>query len=262
MRSPFPGMDPYLEARWGTFHATMVGAMMSNLNQVLPGDLEAQIEEQVRVESLAGDEAKGYRPDLAVVDLGPARVPPGASTGTAAAAVEEEITIRYLRAPLVVRRIAITDAADGNRLVTAVELLSPWNKLGGRLNRDYRRKLRDYEASDANWVEVDLLRSSRDRLPVRWTAVPPDRRSTYAVVTFRAVLDSVTLRPVSLRRPLPSVAVPLRANEPEVLLDLQAAFDRSYADGRFKSIDYARPPDPPLADADAAWAAELLANRR
>ena len=256
MPSPFPGMDPYVETRWQTFHASMINSVMSGLNEHLPGDLQAQIEEQVRVEEVAGNEVRGYHPDVAVVDLGPAASTAGERS--AAVADEQEIVVRYLRSPLVIRSILIT---GGNRVITAVELLSPWNKLGGRLNRDYRRKVRGYEEADTNWIEIDLLRNSRDRLPVRWTAVPADRRSTYAVVTFRATQDTVTVRPILLRQRLPTVRVPLREGEAEVPLDLQVAFERTYADARFRSLDYTRPPDPPLSDADAAWAAELLRHR-
>jgi hypothetical protein len=72
----------------------------------------------------------------------------------------------------------------------------------------------------------------------------------------------VTLRPISLRQRLPTIAVPLREHEVDAKLDLHAAFERTYGDGRFKRIDYTRPPDPPLSDADAAWAAQLLAAKR
>ena len=262
MPSPFPGMDPYVEARWRTFHTLMINAIMSGLNQRLPSDLEAQIEEQVRVEDVAGDEVRGYHPDVAVVDLGRAKpagdVPPANSA--ALMDDEAEVTVRFVRSPLVVRSVVVTDR--GGRTVTAIELLSPWNKLGGRLNRDYRRKLRGYESADINWVELDLLRSSRDRLAIRWTALPAARRSTYAVVTFRAFLAKMTIRPMSIRHRLPSIGIPLREAEPESPLDLQAAFERTYADARFNSLDYTRPPDPPLREADAAWAAELLQQQR
>jgi hypothetical protein len=117
-------MDPYLEARWGTFHASMINAMMAGLNQVLPGDLEASIQEEVRIDPVAGEEMRGYRPDVAVVDLGSADAPMEVSASSSSLAVEEaEIAIRYVRAPLVVRRTEIT---EGDRVVTAIELLSPW----------------------------------------------------------------------------------------------------------------------------------------
>ncbi len=35
MKSPFPGMDPYLEPYWSSFHALMMGALTAALNQSL-----------------------------------------------------------------------------------------------------------------------------------------------------------------------------------------------------------------------------------
>ena len=49
-------------------------------------------------------------------------------------------------------------------MVTAIEILSPWNKLPGRLNEAYRQKLVDYGRGGVSVVEVDLLRSPRGRL--------------------------------------------------------------------------------------------------
>ena len=261
MPSPFPGMDPYVEPRWGTFHSSMNFAFMDALNQSLPGDLEALTEEQVRVEDLAGEQLQGYSPDVTVVDLGepdPDRRP--APDG--GFAVAEPIRLRRRRGPIVSRSIVIVDGEGGGRVITALELLSPWNKLSGRLNRDYRRKLRDYENGGTNWVEIDLLRSPRNHLPVRWDALRPAHRSNYLVVTYLAAADELEAVPISIRQRLPTIGIPLRERDPVVPLDLQAAFHRAFAAGPFKRIDYTRPPDPPLSDADAAWAAELLAARQ
>jgi hypothetical protein len=258
MASPFPGMDPYVETRWRSFHAAMLSAAMSQLNRDLPLGLEARTEEQVRIARLTDDdrETQSWSPDVAVVESAEeSRVQPRTA---GALAVAEPIRLPPHRGPVTLRSIHIVDARDGDRIVTAVELLSPWNKRAGRLNRDYRRKLRDFEDGGTNWVEVDLLRSPRTRLPVGWDQVPPKRRANYLVVIYRAFKDALYGVPISLRHRLPAIGVPLRPTDEDVSLDLQAAFDRAYEDGPFKSIDYARPLDPPLSEADAAWAAELV----
>ena len=46
MKSPFPGMDPYLETYWRDVHATFVVHASGNLNRQLPGDLRARINER------------------------------------------------------------------------------------------------------------------------------------------------------------------------------------------------------------------------
>jgi hypothetical protein len=49
-KSPFPGMDPYMESRWADIHARLVVYASNQLNSQLPGDLSARIEETLTVE--------------------------------------------------------------------------------------------------------------------------------------------------------------------------------------------------------------------
>ena len=256
MRSPFPGMDPYLESRWSGIHLLLMGAITAALNRTLPDGLEARPEQDVRIATLAGERLRGFRPDVAVVSA-PMRV----TEVDAGVAMLEPIVIHFLETPVPVRHVEIVDASDGGRVVTAIEVLSPWNKLAGDLNDSYRRKLQAYEDAGTSWVEIDLLRSSRRRLRVTWDDVPPPRRAVYLVGVHRAFEGRIVAYPIGLRDRLPTFGVPLREDEPDVALDLQAALDRAYADGPTRSIDYAQPLDPPLAADDAAWLAGLLAAR-
>ena len=50
MKNPFPGMNPYLQERWGDFHTSFTVALRDALNQSLPGDLEARVEESITVD--------------------------------------------------------------------------------------------------------------------------------------------------------------------------------------------------------------------
>jgi hypothetical protein len=51
MPSPFPGMDPYLEAHWRDVHASLIIYARDALQGVLPGSLRARVEERVLLES-------------------------------------------------------------------------------------------------------------------------------------------------------------------------------------------------------------------
>jgi hypothetical protein len=69
MPSPFPGMDPYLEQFWGDVHQSLITYARDQLQEVLPGDLRARIQERVFVELPNGLERNMY-PDIRVVERG------------------------------------------------------------------------------------------------------------------------------------------------------------------------------------------------
>ena len=119
MRSPFPGMDPYLVTRWPNVHVFMMAIMARELKRVLPPGLEARPEEHVRIEAVAGDRLRGFGADPTVVDTRRhASAPPGGS----ASAVAEPILVEFHHGPVVVRNIEIVDARGGGRVVTAIEV--------------------------------------------------------------------------------------------------------------------------------------------
>jgi hypothetical protein len=47
MRSPFPGMDPYLESHWSDVHARLIYLACNEINRQLGGDLRARMGERV-----------------------------------------------------------------------------------------------------------------------------------------------------------------------------------------------------------------------
>ncbi len=70
--------------------------------------------------------------------------------------------------------------------------------------------------------------------------------------------------PWRLREALPELRVPLLPGDGSVAVDLQSIMNEAYdRGGHAVRIDYAdlAAIRPPLATADAAWAADLLANR-
>jgi hypothetical protein len=263
MKSPFPGMDPYLEARWSDVHASLLFAIKEALQPELPNGLRARTEERVVLEDAGGEPISRYRPDVAVVDIG--RPQPAAGGAVATVAIPEPFTVRFFDEPQVDRFLQIVDVTNGNRVVTAIEVLSPWNKSPGRLNEEYRRKLRDYAAGDVNVVEIDLLRSPRGRLTVTENDMPLERRAAWYVAVRPAVMpEEWKVYPVALRAPIPPLHVPLRETDAPIVLRLQPLIERVYIAGGHDDIDYSKPPIPPLLSEDEAWADQLLraAGRR
>lgn len=265
MKSPFPGMDPYLEPRWSDVHPTLLTLAKEALQPALPPGLRARSEERVLLENVEG-ELRGYRSDVAVVSIPPDRRPVPGSPGAGGTATIEPVLVDLPSRPPFERFVQIVDVSSGHRVVTVIEVLSPWNKRGGRLNEDYRRKIEDYADAEVNVVEIDLLRSSRSRLGIGQEDLPIQRRTPYLVCVRRASrLNRWEVYPLPLREPLPRVPVPLRAKtDADVPLDLQPLIERAYIAGGHDDIDYAVDADPPLEGDDARWADELLksAGRR
>jgi hypothetical protein len=57
--------------------------------------------------------------------------------------------------------------------------------------------------------------------------------------------------------------IPLRETDEDIRLDLQAIVEQAYRKGRYHlTINYRRPPEPPLTGADARWAQTLVKRRK
>jgi hypothetical protein len=55
----------------------------------------------------------------------------------------------------------------------------------------------------------------------------------------------------------------LADGDPDVVLDLQAVFNRCYDEGAYaRRLDYRREPMPPLQGEDVMWGDEVLRDRR
>jgi hypothetical protein len=262
MKSPFPGMDPYLESHWGDVHASLVTYARDQLAQQMPSQLKVRIEEYVAVEIEDEKDDHLYIPDVRVYERSGAS-PLGEPAGATATAldtvteVEEPLLVPRVVEPPTQREIRILDMREGGRLVTAIELLSLTNKTTGR--EDYRRKQQEILEGGANLVEIDLLRGGRWVLAVASRRVRKTHRGPYRICVVRATkaYDAEMYR-ASYARPLPNIRIPLRPQDGDAILRLQPLIDLAYANGQYGDIDYRQEPDPPLLDEERQWVDELL----
>ncbi len=251
MPSPFPGMDPYLEdpTLWPDVYHGLIEGIRAYLAPLLAPHFYVRVEQRVYVTSPIED--PGYRaliPDVIVTRAPQEREIPAGWPGRPAIAtpavvetwIEPEIRDYYLE---------IRDARS-HQVVTAIEVLSPANKVkGSRGQQAMLEKCRLLLQGGANWLEIDLLRGGERAEPVAG-------RSDYAVILYRPHQPGVLVWFIDLRDRLPVVAVPLRPPFPDAPLDLQQVLDEVYDRARYADqIDYTGPvPPPPLPPADAAWA--------
>jgi hypothetical protein len=257
MKSPFPGMDPYLEQHWLDVHARLVLYACDQLEDQLPGSLIARVEERVVFETEESSDHWIY-PDVRVFEASSRSSAKAAALSRTSAS--EPFIVPYHSEPATETFIQILDPKSGNRLVTVIEVLSLANKLPGKGQRDYRRKQSELQEHRVNLVEIDLLRRGNRVLLLPFTRIPRHVRTTYQACVWRASKpDQCEVYRAPLRSPLPTIRIPLRSKDKDIRLDLQAIIDLAYRKGRYRaSIDYDDSPDPPLPPTEAKWARAVV----
>ena len=259
MKSPFPGMDPYLEMHWRDVHTSSMVYARDQLQDQLPGDLLARVEEGVSID--VGSGPRTVYPDVRVVeDLAESPWQPSA-VATASVVVAEPVLVP-VDDQLTERHVEIIDPESGNRVVTAIEVLSPSNKEPAEGRLAYRLKQHEYLTGGVNLVEVDLLRGSGFVLAYSPERLSPASGTVYHICIRRIRAPHVAaVYRAPLRQRLPIVGIPLRPTDKDVTLDLQQLIDLCYQRGRYWTIDYRQPLAPRLPDEDARWADELLREK-
>ncbi|MHB1426083.1 MAG: DUF4058 family protein [Gemmataceae bacterium] len=258
MPSPFPGMDPYLEAHWRDIHAGLVIYARDALQGFLPNSLRARVEESVLLETPLGRGDHPLYPDVRVVEYTSRRETE--TRAESSVAVAEPLLIRAEADPVRETYIEIIDHESGNRVVTVIEFLSPSNKSPGPNREQYLRKQREVCSSDANLVEIDLNRFGTHTLAFPLENLNPKFRTSYMACVRRTARPGMAeVYQMPLWHQLPVVKIPLRPEDADVPLDLQALVDQCYRNGGYDgTLNYAIEPDPPLSGPEDEWADERL----
>lgn len=267
MPSPFPGMDPYLEDPdlWPEFHDRFASDLSAALNARLPPHYFARLGAREEI-SIYGDDEKVIVPDVAIH-----RTPRAGESG--GVAIEEATeTGTFFDVEIFVRAktnfIEIVNSKQ-DTVVTVIEILSPVNKTGTGRDAFAARRQQILDSS-SSYVEIDLLRRGDRSWPKPLMQDALERlepRPDYLVTISRAWKRMhgfvVTLRPISLQKPLPAVPIPLGYEVPDVRIDLQAVFHTTYDSGPYRrgAVHYDRPPVVAVAPEQALWAAECLKAR-
>jgi hypothetical protein len=272
---PFPGMNPYLEAPdiWSDFHDALAAAIRADLNISLPAPYYARLQKRPELGVIL-EAGVSHRiiPDVTVLRRPPSIRESGSTWKTGAVVLNQPrteasagIEVRVYTDPFQHRFVEVRDAEQGHKLITLIEIVSPSNKQPGPDRRAYEAKQEEVLASDANLIELDLLRSGRRLLPYpELEAAVATLEADYLVLLNRSALRQgnwmdYTLYPIGLREPLPCLPIPLADQDPDILLDLQVAANRVYREGPYaRAIDYSVDPDPPLKEEDTAWVNECL----
>lgn len=264
MPSPFPGMDPYLEdsGLWPDVHHSLISNTQAALNAQLRPRYVVRVEERTYIADESNTELplRVRVPDVAVSDR-PGWEPPRIPQTTEAAAVEVAepvIATTWFEVEIHEAFLNIIDR-ESRDVITVIEVLSPANKIAGSAGRrSFEEKRREVMRSSSHWVEIDLLRGTR-MVPVPRGFGPYE----YLVhVSPASLRPRGKLFPIRLAQRLPVIPIPLKPEDPDARLDLQAVLDSAYDRAGYDlEIDYRSEPQPPLEEPLAAWADELLRTR-
>ncbi len=217
MPSPFPGVDPFLEAQgyWPEFHLKYINDIQESLAERVPNDYEVRIGGRLSL--------------LSEPDFNPAH--------------DEEVFEP---------RIEIRRFPD-RELVTTIEVLSPSNKQppGDRM---YDKQRRELLRQQVHLVELDFLIGG-ERLPMEdelpaghfYAFVSRAEQRFLSDMYAWTIRDPLPRIPIPLKSPDPDVLLDLAAI-------FEAVYQRARW-GR--SIDYAAPLKLHLSQEDRAWAESL-----
>jgi hypothetical protein len=263
MPSPFPGMDPYIErpAIWPDFHDALVTAIRGFLQPLLKPRYVALMQDRWFVV----ESDRPIRPDVAVIRTNELNRPKSSQGSAAVLDVDEPAVFEIWREDVKQPLIEIIEPAEGNRVVTAIEVLSPDNKTPGKGRDNYLQKRDEYWQEGANLVEIDLLRGGRSTVLLsdeQRASLAPHR---YLVTVTRRWPSRHEAYPIPLSQRLPKVAIPLAYGDKDVSLELQAAMNRCWDEGPYPELlRYADGPPSDLSNEEQAWCRERLqaANSR
>lgn len=251
----FPGMDPYLEdpQGWPGVHATLIVYIRDQLQPKLRPRYVATVEQRVYLEG----PGREISPD---VWLRRNRTGNGGAN-LALADVDAPIVVQVPELEIRETYVAILDRQSGQQVVTVIEVVSPSNKYAGPGRELYLTKQREVRASQANLVEIDLLRYGPHVLAVPEPVARSRGPYDYLICVNRAgaLREQYEFYPRRLRDRLPRIRLPLSGTDSDVVLDVQAALAQTYEMGGYRDIvNYAAPCIPPLSPEDQEWANQCI----
>jgi hypothetical protein len=231
MANPFPGMNPYLEQPelWHQVHNRLIVAIADDLTPQIAPKYRVSIEERVYTSV----------DDLLLVGIADVAVSDRQNSGTPLATVKrtEPNKVKVPMPEEVTERFLEVRSTQSKELISIVEILSPKNKRSKEGRSTYENKRRRILASSTNLIEIDLLRLGEPMSIMG--AVDDDYRILVSRSADRPDADLYTF---SLRTSIPAIPIPLRAREPEPIIDLQKLVNEIYDRARFDlAIEYSQP---------------------
>lgn len=263
MRSPFPGMDPFLEnpELWKLFHPWFIRKLAE---QTLPlahsRGLHIDVERDVYQREPNGELALVGEPDALVLN----EREPWQGGGVAVALAEPQAIHEVVLDPDDMEThwqdyLVLRTPGRERMVVAVVELLSPSNKKGTYAKK-YREKRSRFLMSQSHFLEIDFLRAGKNPSRDLFPELPP---APYFIFLARKTGAGRNEEgyPLRLQDKLPVIGLPALSGQPDLPLDLPTAFDAAYQLSVHPSeLDHSRDPipKPQLSDEDAHWVRAIV----
>lgn len=253
MNYPFPGTDPFLEhpVLWESVHARLIVTIADQLQPKLDPRYITSIEERVYIE--------GPQRRIPDVWIQRTRGAEGCIL-TAQSKSDSAVIIEVEDLEIHETRVEILDSYNEMKLVALIEVVSPTNKAAGPGRVSYQAKQAETLARECHLIEIDLLRRGRHVVAIpEWRALELKPFDSLCCVCRWPHRNRYELYPRELHERLPRLNIPLEHDDPDVVLDLQAAFEHVYIGGRYaRRIRYDQPCDPSLTPKQQSWAEEQI----
>lgn len=258
MRSPFPGMNPYLENSelWSEVHSRLIVAIADEIALPLRPNYYVAVEKRTYMAEPDDSVLVGI-PDVSVFSKSAANRRGDESQATTAVlpSASEPLTVTVpLMEEMQERYLEIREVKTG-AVITTLEVLSPKNKRAGEGRDAYLRKRQQVLTSLTHLVEIDLLRAGKP-MPIQGNAPGADYR---ILVSRGDRRPTAQLYAFSLRDSIPSFPLPLKVGDAELLVNLNETLNGIYERAGFDlRIDYTQPLQPSLSEEGMAWIDGLL----
>ncbi len=225
MPSPFPGMNPYLEAEklWPSFQQQLMNCLYQML---LPNLVDR------------------YRSRLTQRDY----------------LTEEPLFTSVLKIEHHEPFMEIRGRND-DRLVTLIDMVSPTNRTAAIGRNQILQQRAQALQTKANVVWIDLV--LQGQFP--WQGNPTNANQwDYTITAFRANQpENPEIYGSTLAKRLPRFKIPLAAEDRDTIVDLQMCFTRCFELGNFPgAISYENDPPVPLNSENKLWLDSFLKNEK
>lgn len=222
--SPFPGMDPFIEAHeWPPFHLRFIASLDRYLSVRLPEGYALAPETGITARDLITGEDTSFRPDIGIQEV-PVREAPAGMTDTAT--LTPPSAVGLLAEPR--QRTLTIRTVDRAELILAIEVLTPANK-GGYGLAEYIERRRELLRHRVHIIEIDLLRGGT---PPYTDPSWPEK--TYHIQVLEGGSEAVSYWAVGMDEVLPTIGVPLLPRDGVLALNLQEVFTETYRYGLYR----------------------------